>query len=88
VVSKRSEVFRSCGDDSGSSSTSSDVSNSGPAGGTRKALATDAILQEKLSWYMDTVEVYPICSTSHGNVLACGGSNRRTKHIMPESSLV
>lgn len=31
---------------------------------TRKALATNAILQEKLSWYMDTVEVHLINSIS------------------------
>ena len=30
----------------------------------RKALATNAILQEKLSWYMDTVEVHLISSIS------------------------
>ena len=37
-----------------------------PAPGTsgRKALATNAILQEKLSWYMDTVEVHLISSIS------------------------
>ncbi|RDW88213.1 hypothetical protein BP6252_00245 [Coleophoma cylindrospora] len=55
VVSERSEVVR-------------------PAPGTaddrrasaigRKALATNAILQEKLSWYMDTIEVHLISSIS------------------------
>ncbi|EAU30354.1 conserved hypothetical protein [Aspergillus terreus NIH2624] len=34
-----------------------------PAQG-RKALATNAILQEKLSWYMDTVEIHLISSIS------------------------
>ncbi|RMZ77210.1 hypothetical protein DV738_g4515, partial [Chaetothyriales sp. CBS 135597] len=37
----------------------------GPANvATRKSLATNAILQEKLSWYMDTVEVHLIASIS------------------------
>lgn len=67
VVSERSEVIRSSGDDSGSSSTSSGVNSSGPTGGTRKALATNAILQEKLSWYMDTVEVHLISSISYAS---------------------
>ncbi|RMD43708.1 hypothetical protein DV735_g1444, partial [Chaetothyriales sp. CBS 134920] len=31
---------------------------------TRKSLATNAILQEKLSWYLDTVEVHLIASIS------------------------
>ena len=35
-----------------------------PGQGGRKALATNAILQEKLSWYMDTVEVHLISSIS------------------------
>ena len=35
-----------------------------PGSGGRRALATNAILQEKLSWYMDTVEVHLISSIS------------------------
>ncbi|KAJ5222115.1 uncharacterized protein N7469_011002 [Penicillium citrinum] len=35
-----------------------------PALTGRKALATNAILQEKLSWYMDTVEIHLISSIS------------------------
>ncbi|KAI2793520.1 hypothetical protein POX_a00100 [Penicillium oxalicum] len=35
-----------------------------PAPSGRKALATNAILQEKLSWYMDTVEIHLISSIS------------------------
>lgn len=35
-----------------------------PAQAGRKALATNAILQEKLSWYMDTVEIHLISSIS------------------------
>ena len=34
------------------------------AGAPRKALATNAILQEKLSWYIDTVEMHLIASLS------------------------
>ncbi|TWU72279.1 hypothetical protein ED733_002890 [Metarhizium rileyi] len=55
VVSERSEVIRppSSGKDSSSATTA-----------PRKALATNAILQEKLSWYMDTIEVHLINSIS------------------------
>lgn len=56
VVSERSEVIRpaqSSGDDS-----------NGAVVTPRKALATNAILQEKLSWYMDTIEVHLINSIS------------------------
>ncbi|OQE01270.1 hypothetical protein PENVUL_c043G07531 [Penicillium vulpinum] len=35
-----------------------------PVQSGRKALATNAILQEKLSWYMDTVEIHLISSIS------------------------
>ncbi|KAJ5494887.1 hypothetical protein N7539_000003 [Penicillium diatomitis] len=35
-----------------------------PVSSGRKALATNAILQEKLSWYMDTVEIHLISSIS------------------------
>ncbi|OAL28497.1 hypothetical protein AYO20_09445 [Fonsecaea nubica] len=48
IVSENSEIVR---DPSGT-----------PSG--RKSLATNAILQEKLSWYMDTVEVHLINSIS------------------------
>lgn len=53
VVSERSEVVRQ----------EEKVSN-GNATAPRKALATNAILQEKLSWYMDTVEMHLISSIS------------------------
>ncbi|ERF75831.1 hypothetical protein EPUS_01197 [Endocarpon pusillum Z07020] len=52
VVSERSELVRD-------PNRSSDTTGSG-----RKALATNAILQEKLSWYMDTVEIHLISSIS------------------------
>ncbi|KAL9111510.1 MAG: hypothetical protein Q9227_003997 [Pyrenula ochraceoflavens] len=52
IVSERSEVVRQQG-------KAPDAATTG-----RKALATNAILQEKLSWYMDTVEVHLISSIS------------------------
>jgi vacuolar protein sorting-associated protein 54 len=48
IVSERSEIVRDPKD--------------APSG--RKALATNAILQEKLSWYLDTVEIHLISSIS------------------------
>lgn len=57
VVSERSEVIRptQSGNEEGSGAA---------AAAPRKALATNAILQEKLSWYMDTIEVHLINSIS------------------------
>ncbi|KAK2593855.1 hypothetical protein QQS21_008432 [Conoideocrella luteorostrata] len=55
IVSERSEVIRPPSSDNDSSSAPS---------APRKALATNAILQEKLSWYMDTIEVHLINSIS------------------------
>jgi vacuolar protein sorting-associated protein 54 len=52
IVSERSEVVRD-------PNREADTTGSG-----RKALATNAILQEKLSWYMDTVEIHLISSIS------------------------
>lgn len=48
IVSEHSEIVRD--------------PNAAPSG--RKSLATNAILQEKLSWYMDTVELHLISSIS------------------------
>ena len=59
VVSERSEVVPP-NDIPDSEKTSSN----GTAAVPRKALATNAILQEKLSWYMDTIEVHLINSIS------------------------
>lgn len=59
VVSERSEVVRPA---PGSSEERKDTNGSVSA--PRKALATNAILQEKLSWYMDTIEVHLISSIS------------------------
>ncbi|KAK4219327.1 Vps54-like protein-domain-containing protein [Rhypophila decipiens] len=58
VVSERSEVIRS------TSGTDERASSNGHAEAPRKALATNAILQEKLSWYMDTIEMHLIQSIS------------------------
>lgn len=55
IVSERSEIARP------SSSANGSVIAPGPG---RKALASNAILQEKLSWYMDTVEMHLISSIS------------------------
>ncbi|KAF3770682.1 Vps54-domain-containing protein [Cryphonectria parasitica EP155] len=54
VVSERSEVVRQ----------EEKASSNGNATAPRKALATNAILQEKLSWYMDTVEMHLISAIS------------------------
>lgn len=58
VVSERSEVIRPTNAEDGKGAPN------GSAGAPRKALATNAILQEKLSWYMDTIEVHLINSIS------------------------
>jgi vacuolar protein sorting-associated protein 54 len=57
VVSERAEIVRPL------SHAEQNPAN-GSAQAPRKALATNAILQEKLSWYMDTVEVHLINSIS------------------------
>lgn len=59
VVSERSEVVRPAPGTPDEKRT-----GNGNAAGPRKALATNAILQEKLSWYMDTIEVHLISSIS------------------------
>ena len=56
IVSERAEIVRPPHQVNGQ------VVAPGPSG--RKSLATNAILQEKLSWYMDTVEVHLINSIS------------------------
>ncbi|KAK2602194.1 hypothetical protein N8I77_008745 [Diaporthe amygdali] len=53
VVSERSEVVRK-----------EDKASNGDAPAPRKTLSTNAILQEKLSWYMDTIEMHLISSIS------------------------
>ena len=59
VVSERSDVIRPPTSTEGSVASSASSITS-----QRRALATNAILQEKLSWYMDTVEVHLISSIS------------------------
>ncbi|KAI9777469.1 MAG: Vacuolar protein sorting-associated protein 54 [Geoglossum umbratile] len=63
VVSERSDVVRprrsTTSEKKGSDDPPAFFGTSG-----RKALATNAILQEKLSWYMDTIEVHLISSIS------------------------
>ncbi|KAI1853778.1 hypothetical protein JX266_001762 [Neoarthrinium moseri] len=58
VVSERSEVVRQA------PGSADEKGANGSATAPRKALATNAILQEKLSWYMDTVEMHLINSIS------------------------
>ncbi|KAJ3952694.1 hypothetical protein N0V92_010855 [Colletotrichum tropicale] len=57
VVSERSEVVPPA-------PGNTDAGSNGSVMAPRKALATNAILQEKLSWYMDTIEVHLINSIS------------------------
>jgi vacuolar protein sorting-associated protein 54 len=59
VVSERSEVVRPA-----PGTPDERRGTNGNAVAPRKALATNAILQEKLSWYMDTIEVHLISSIS------------------------
>ncbi|KAL9579530.1 MAG: hypothetical protein Q9212_005057 [Teloschistes hypoglaucus] len=56
IVSERSEIVRPPPGANGSAGV--------PGTSGRKALASNAILQEKLSWYMDTVEMHLISSIS------------------------
>lgn len=76
VVSERSEVVRQ--------------EEKVPNGNTmapRKALATNAILQEKLSWYMDTVEMHLISaiSTASTSFFSALGSLRELHKETSES---
>ena len=59
-MSERSDVVRRAFNSS--ADVNGAVTSSGH--GARKPLATNAILQEKLSWYMDTVELHLISSVS------------------------
>ncbi|KAF1830535.1 Vps54-domain-containing protein [Decorospora gaudefroyi] len=63
IVSERSEVVRPVRTTS-SEEYGANASLDAPQPMGRKALATNAILQEKLSWYMDTVEVHLISAIS------------------------
>lgn len=70
IVSERSEIIRSAPGVNGSIVA--------PGSSGRKALASNAILQEKLSWYMDTIEVHLISSisTASSSFFAALGSLR------------
>ncbi|KAL8713459.1 MAG: hypothetical protein Q9225_006758 [Loekoesia sp. 1 TL-2023] len=78
IVSERSEIVR----------PPSSANGSAIAPGTRrKALASNAILQEKLSWYMDTVEMHLISSiaTASTSFFAALGSLRGLHQEADES---
>ena len=86
IVSERSEVVRPVrpkNDDVDFSNDSLDA----PQPNARKALATNAILQEKLSWYMDTVEVHLISaiSSASSSFFAALGSLRELQSEASES---
>jgi vacuolar protein sorting-associated protein 54 len=85
VVSERSEVVRPVR----TKSTDDDFANGSldAPQPTRKALATNAILQEKLSWYMDTVEVHLISAISSASTsfFAALGSLRELQTEASES---
>jgi vacuolar protein sorting-associated protein 54 len=64
IVSERSEVVRTPLSADDESKGANGFFANGAAPLPRKALATNAILQEKLSWYLDTVEIHLISSIS------------------------
>lgn len=80
IVSERSEIARPSSSANGSVVT---------PGSGRKALASNAILQEKLSWYMDTVEMHLISSisTASTSFFAALGSLREL-HLEASDSVV
>lgn len=80
IVSERSEIVRPPVSANGSVMT--------PGSSGRKALATNAILQEKLSWYMDTIEVHLISSisTASSSFFAALGSLREL-HLEASNSV-
>ena len=80
IVSERSEIVRPPPGSNGAVTT--------PGQSGRKALATNAILQEKLSWYMDTVEVHLISSisTASASFFAALGS-LRDLHVEASASV-
>jgi vacuolar protein sorting-associated protein 54 len=75
VVSERSEIARPNGAPTSAAHTE------------KKALAANAILQEKLSWYMDTVEIHLISSisTASTSFFAALGSLRELHSEAAES---
>ncbi|KAJ4988592.1 GARP complex component [Stagonosporopsis vannaccii] len=87
IVSERSEVVRPVRTISNEDVNRVDGISDAPQPLGRKALATNAILQEKLSWYMDTVEVHLISaiSTASTSFFAALGSLRELQTEAAES---
>lgn len=87
IVSERSEVVRPMHTKSSDDVKAANGSLDAPQPAQRKALATNAILQEKLSWYMDTVEVHLISSisTASTSFFAALGSLRELQSEASES---
>ncbi|KAF2179860.1 Vps54-domain-containing protein [Zopfia rhizophila CBS 207.26] len=87
IVSERSEVVRPAQMKSSDETKSANGFLETPQPPGRKALATNAILQEKLSWYMDTVEVHLISSisTASTSFFAALGSLRELHSEASES---
>lgn len=83
VVSENAEIVRS---PPGTPAVEQRAAN-GSALPPRKALATNAILQEKLSWYMDTVEVHLVnnISTASSGFFAALGSLKELQTEAEES---
>ncbi|KAK5162916.1 uncharacterized protein LTR77_011077 [Saxophila tyrrhenica] len=83
VVSERAEIVRP---PPGTPQPEQKAANGTPLP-PRKALATNAILQEKLSWYMDTVEVHLInsISTASSGFFAALGSLKELQTEAEES---
>jgi len=82
IVSERAEIVRPP-----PGTQSEEKQSNGAALPPRKALATNAILQEKLSWYMDTVEVHLInaISSASTSFFAALGSLRQLQNEASES---
>ncbi|KAH6638750.1 Vps54-like protein-domain-containing protein [Boeremia exigua] len=87
IVSERSEVVRPVRTTSNDNVNSVNGIPDTPQPSGRKALATNAILQEKLSWYMDTVEVHLISAISSASTsfFAALGSLRELQTEAEES---
>ncbi|KAF2733367.1 Vps54-domain-containing protein [Polyplosphaeria fusca] len=87
IVSEKSEVVRPVHTKSSDDVNAGSGSLDAPQQPTRKALATNAILQEKLSWYMDTVEVHLISSisTASTSFFAALGSLRELQQEASDS---
>ncbi|KAI9726087.1 MAG: Vacuolar protein sorting-associated protein 54 [Chrysothrix sp. TS-e1954] len=88
VVSEYAEVIppeRGASRDGSVGTPNGSITN--PAPTRRKALHTNAILQEKLSWYLDTVEVHLIASiaTASSSFFAALGSLKELQSEAEES---